>query len=178
MTQLTQRRKEMVASLMKDGIYKAAVEVVMEHGADGLTMDRVAETAGVAKGSLYNYFQNKRELIEFIHERGALVKVHICGDITHLLPDLAEIDPDIVDCDHMVDMDEAYRVLGENIIRSGNLDPVSVLEYGSAESVAEHTRALVDKERGRPFILSAGCEITPLTAPENLLAMREASRIG
>ena len=76
----------------------------------------------------------------------------------------------------MVDMDHAYEVLGDGIIRCGNLDPVSVLEQLSATEVAEHTRLLVEKERGRPFILSAGCEITPLTAPENLLAMREASR--
>jgi len=69
MTELTQQRKELVASLMKGGIYKAAVEVLMQHGSDGLTMDRVAEAAGVAKGSLYNYFRNKRELIEFIHEK-------------------------------------------------------------------------------------------------------------
>lgn len=69
MAQLAQQRKELVASLMKDGIYGAAVEVLVKHGADGLTMDRVAETAGVAKGSLYNYFRNKREMIEFIHEK-------------------------------------------------------------------------------------------------------------
>jgi AcrR family transcriptional regulator len=69
MAQLTERRKELVASLMKDGIYEAAVEVLGEHGIDGLTMDRVAEAAGVAKGSLYNYFRNKRELIQFVHEK-------------------------------------------------------------------------------------------------------------
>ncbi len=69
MPQLAQRRKEMVASLMKDGIYEAAVEVLTEHGPDALTMDRIAETAGVAKGSLYNYFRNKHEMIAFIHEK-------------------------------------------------------------------------------------------------------------
>jgi len=69
MAQLAQRRKEMVASMMKDGIYQAAVEILMEHGPDALTMDRIAETAGVAKGSLYNYFRNKREMIAFIHDK-------------------------------------------------------------------------------------------------------------
>jgi AcrR family transcriptional regulator len=69
MAQLVKRRKELVASLMKDGIYDAAVEVLIKHGIGGLTMDRVAETAGVGKGSLYNYFKNKRELIQFIHQR-------------------------------------------------------------------------------------------------------------
>jgi AcrR family transcriptional regulator len=69
MAQLVKRRKELVASLMKDGIYDAAVEVLIQHGIGGLTMDRVAEAAGVGKGSLYNYFNNKRELIRFIHQR-------------------------------------------------------------------------------------------------------------
>lgn len=69
MSGLVARRKDLVAAMMKDGIYQAAVQVLTEHGTDGLTMDRVAEAAGVAKGSLYNYFQSKRDLIQFIHEK-------------------------------------------------------------------------------------------------------------
>ena len=119
-----------------------------------------------------------REIIEFIHSQGAMVKVHICGNITHLLPHLRELNPDIVDLDWMVDMDAAYETLGPNIIRSGNLDPAGVVEQLSADEVYAKTRVLVEKERKRPFILSGGCEITPLTPPENLMAMREASRGG
>ena len=117
-----------------------------------------------------------REIIEFIQGLGAMVKVHICGNITHLLPHLRELDPDIVDLDWMVDMDHAYQVLGPKIIRTGNLDPAAVVEQMPAQAVFHRTRALVGRERGRPFILAGGCEITPLTPPENLLAMREASR--
>ncbi len=69
MSGLVERRKDLVAAMMKDGIYEAAVQVLMDHGSDGLTMDRVAEAAGVAKGSLYNYFQSKRELVQFIHAK-------------------------------------------------------------------------------------------------------------
>lgn len=116
------------------------------------------------------------EIIDFIHAHGALVKVHICGDITHLLPHLRDLHPDIVDLDWQVDMEHAYRVLGPQIIRGGNLDPAGVVEQMPASEVAARTRALVTAERGRPFILSAGCEITPLTSPENLRAMREASQ--
>lgn len=119
-----------------------------------------------------------REIIDFIHGQGALVKVHICGNITNLLPHLRELQPDIVDCDWMVDMDLAYETLGPGIIRSGNLDPAAVVEQLSAEAVYARTKALVEREKGRPFILSGGCEITPLTPPENLMAMRTASRSG
>ena len=117
-----------------------------------------------------------REIIHYIHSQGALVKVHICGNITHLLPHLRELRPDIVDCDWMVDMDRAYETLGPGIIRAGNLDPAAVVEQLSADEVFDRTRALVLKERGRPFILSGGCEITPLTPAENLMAMRIASQ--
>ena len=120
--------------------------------------------------------EHHRQIIDFIHSQGVLVKVHICGNITHLLPHLRELNPDIVDLDWMVDMDRAYEVLGPDIIRTGNLDPVVVVEQMAAEAVYARTMALVEKERGRPFILSAGCEITPLTPAENLMAMREASR--
>jgi len=116
-----------------------------------------------------------REIIDFIHSQGALVKMHICGNITHLLPHLKDLRPDIVDIDWQVDMDYAYEVLGPDIIRAGNLDPAAVVEQMPAEEVYSKTRELVERERGRPFILSAGCEITPLTPPENLSAMRKAS---
>ncbi len=69
MSGLVERRKDLVAAMMKDGIYEAAVQVLMEYGCDGLTMDRVAEAAGVAKGSLYNYFQGKHDLVQFIHAK-------------------------------------------------------------------------------------------------------------
>lgn len=67
MSDLAERRKEMMTSLMRDSIYAAAVEILTNQGVDGLTMDRVAETAGVAKGSLYNYFASKSDLINFIY---------------------------------------------------------------------------------------------------------------
>ncbi|MDY0169985.1 MAG: TetR/AcrR family transcriptional regulator [Thermoguttaceae bacterium] len=57
------------ATLMRDGIYDAAVTVLDRDGLDAMTMERVAEEAGVAKGSLYNYFQNKTDLLKFVHER-------------------------------------------------------------------------------------------------------------
>lgn len=118
-----------------------------------------------------------RELIDFIQGQDAMVKLHICGNITHLLPHIRDLAPAIVDLDWMVDMDYAYEVLGPEIIRTGNLDPAAVVEQMSVEEVFQRTRKLAERERGRPFILSAGCEITPLTPPENLLAMREASRL-
>jgi len=116
------------------------------------------------------------EIIQFIQEQDAMVKLHICGDITHLLPHLAELKPDIVDLDWMVNMEQAFQILGPDIIRSGNLDPAGVIVSQSANTIYTVARELVLAERGRAFILAGGCEISPLTPPENLKAMQAAAR--
>src|SRR5512133_3640383 len=54
---------------MKEALFEAAVAVLSEHGVDGMTMDRVASAASVAKGSLYRYFRSKRELLEFVYAK-------------------------------------------------------------------------------------------------------------
>jgi len=120
--------------------------------------------------------EKHKELFEYIHSLGARVKLHICGNITHLLEDLRETGPDIVDIDWMVDMDLAYEKLGSGIIRCGNLDPVTVIQDLDAERIREAGEHLCEKEKGRPFILSGGCEITVNTPDDHLLAVRRASR--
>ncbi len=114
-----------------------------------------------------------REIIDFIHQAGAKVKLHICGDITHLLPSLKDLNIDILDVDFMVSMEEAFQILGPEVIRCGNLNPVDI-QNKTREEVISLTSRLLEKEKGRKFILSAGCEITVNTPNENLLAMREA----
>ncbi|MCS7304113.1 MAG: TetR/AcrR family transcriptional regulator [Thermoguttaceae bacterium] len=69
MSNLAERCRELAASAMKDGIANAALEVLRQYGYTGMTMERVADSAGVSKGSLYNYFRNKEELISFVFER-------------------------------------------------------------------------------------------------------------
>jgi len=117
-----------------------------------------------------------KEIIDYIHSLGSLVKLHICGDITHLLPYINEAKPDILDIDWMVDMDEAYNIVGDNSIRCGNLNPVDIQDKNK-EEISQLTKCLIKKEQGRKFILSGGCEITVNTPVDNLKAMRIASHI-
>jgi len=126
--------------------------------------------------STYDVFVKDRhkDIIEFIHSHGALVKLHICGNITHLLPSLKDVGADIIDLDWQVDFGNAYDVLGDEVILGGNINPVLV-ESSLKEEVFDMTKALLQNVHGKKHILSAGCEISVLTPPENLMAMREAS---
>lgn len=118
-------------------------------------------------------FSLHRQLADYIHSLGAWVKFHICGNTTHLWPSLAKLGLDIIDLDYMTDMDQAYEVFGPGVVRCGNINPLEIQNL-SAREVFERSVILVEKERGRKFMLSGGCEITVNTPAENLLAMRRA----
>ena len=118
--------------------------------------------------------ERHREIIDFIHECGGMVKLHICGNITHLLSSINDLGIDILDIDYQVNMEDAFKTVGPNVIRCGNINPV-LIEERSADEIREATKLLVKQEKGRKFILSAGCEITVNTRHENIMAMREAS---
>ena len=115
-----------------------------------------------------------RELFGFIHGCGARVKLHICGDITAHLPAVGENGADIVDLDWMVSFADARLSLPTDTVCCGNLDPVRVIRDRNAVEVERIARALVAKERYRPFILSGGCEITADTPHENLRALQRS----
>lgn len=114
-----------------------------------------------------------REIISFIQEKGGRVKLHICGDITHLLPSIAGLNIDILDLDHAVDMHHARDVAGPGPILCGNINPVLIQDL-SPEEIETKVYKMVSSMKGQKYILSAGCEITVSTNPENLLAMSRA----
>ena len=55
-------------------IIEAAEKLILEKGLEKLNMDEVAEEAGVSKGALYLYFQNKDDLV-----------LGICAKASHIL---------------------------------------------------------------------------------------------
>jgi MtaA/CmuA family methyltransferase len=124
----------------------------------------------------YNSFVKDRhkEIIHYIHDCGGKVKLHICGDITHLLPSIKNLGMDILDLDWQVDLDKAFDIVGPDVVRCGNIDPV-IVQNKTSDEIKVITRDILDKEKGRKHIISAGCEITVNTPVENLLTMRETS---
>ena len=68
-----QRSRQLVASLVE-----ATARCIALHGLDGTSTPLIAELAGVSVGSLYQYFEDKDELIEALVER-------IAEDVTRAL---------------------------------------------------------------------------------------------
>ncbi|MBL7111329.1 MAG: uroporphyrinogen decarboxylase family protein [Bacteroidales bacterium] len=115
-----------------------------------------------------------QDLMEHIHSLGAFAKLHICGDITHLLDKIALTNTDILDLDWMVTFESAREACGPGTILCGNLDPVQCIQNKSSEVVLSDSIKLIEQLNGQRFILSGGCEITVATPVDNLLAMKKS----
>ena len=68
--QVTRRRPQQDRALEKVGLMlEAATRILDKHGLAGLTTNRVAEVAGVSIGTVYQYFNDKSELLDALAAR-------------------------------------------------------------------------------------------------------------
>jgi AcrR family transcriptional regulator len=70
MTKSSATKEGLVRDFRVRGILDAACRVVARHGFQGATIDRVAEEAHIAKGTIYLYFHTKEELLKVAVEQG------------------------------------------------------------------------------------------------------------
>jgi MtaA/CmuA family methyltransferase len=116
----------------------------------------------------------ERRIFAAVHDMGALARLHICGNTTHLLADMAQSGADIIDLDWMVDFGQAAEMYGDDgPVLCGNFDPVAVMLQGTPEQVREATLACL-KSGGPRCISAAGCEIPDGTPYDNLMAQAQA----
>lgn len=64
MSEVRTTKKEVVTAFRTGEILAAARRLMERKGLDSLTMDEIAQAAGVAKGTLYLYFQSKDDLLQ------------------------------------------------------------------------------------------------------------------
>lgn len=117
----------------------------------------------------------ERRIFEAVRQAGAVPRLHICGDIRHLLRDIGDSGAEIVDLDWMVGIPTAVETLPERILLCGNVDPVGVMLKGSPDGVYDETVRCL-REGGKRLIVGAGCEIPARTPAENLDAQMRAVR--
>ena len=156
-----------------------ALDIITESAIDFITLQVRAGAHCIGIGDsvcslispeLYNEFCFDREkaLADHIHSLGAYAKIHICGNISAILPDVIRTGANIIDIDHRTGpVNDAVRLLAPGQVFSGKSDPVSVIQDGDEALITETCHSFYAEASGRA-ILSAGCEVTPGTGVENL----------
>ncbi len=146
-------------------------------GADTIGMSDAA--AGLIGPTLYEEFlwaEQKRvyDTIKQSHP-DVLLRQHMCGRIDRLYPKMAELPVDIYEIDFPADFALAREQLGPTRTLAGNVSTITDLLEGTPEQVYEAC-GRCHQIAGTHFIVGAGCEVSPLTPPENLRAMMNYAR--
>lgn len=64
-----EKRKKALENATKQAIYDAAVSVIKDAGFKNLKIQDIADRAGIATGTMYNYFRSKQDLLDYIDNR-------------------------------------------------------------------------------------------------------------
>ena len=157
-------------------VAKEFAKAQIEAGCDYIGIgDAICSQIDVATYDLFVKDRHK-ELTNYIHTLGSKVKLHICGNIEHLLPSLSTLNLDIIDIDWQVDLKKTRLILGDNIVIKGNINPV-IIQDSTIEELEDIVIELCLKTQGEKFMLSGGCEICLNTPVQNLMKMTEISNL-
>ena len=92
---------------MVDAILDATAQVLIEDGYDAASTNRIAKRAGVAVGSLYQYFPNKKSLVSELAQRHVRSQVDL---ITQTLTLTGEVPLDVLSRDLLRGVNAAHQV--------------------------------------------------------------------
>ena len=154
---------------------------LVESGAHGLLLGEATCSPNFISPALYRQLvlPRHKRLVAGLKSAGwQAVGLHICGQITPIVEDILATGVDFFDLDYQVPASEAITAVGDRATMRGNLDPASVLRFGTPDQVRAETRALCEAAAGARWILSSGCDIPPGTPAENVTAFVEAATEG
>jgi MtaA/CmuA family methyltransferase len=158
---------------------------VIEFGVAQVGAGALMVGAGDAAASLIsrkNYLEfalpYEQQVCAAVHAAGGLVKLHICGNTTHLLEPMATCGADLFNVDHLVPLEQACRVYAAHgKCCKGNLNPVTDIMQATPEECARRTHECLAPAAGAAggrYMLSAGCEIPAETRDDVFLAFCQA----
>jgi len=141
-----------------------------EAGANGVVL---AEPAAGLLAPKFNkefsipYVEKIREKCE---DDNFLFIYHNCGNSIPLLNDIVEnTDIRVMHLGNAIDLEEALKIVPEEILVMGNIDPANVFCLGTPQIVRDTTLELLEKcNKYKHFAISSGCDIPPNTPFENL----------
>jgi MtaA/CmuA family methyltransferase len=146
---------------------------VMQLEAGAIMIGTGDAAASLISPDLYREFALpfEQQVIKAVHDKGGLVKLHICGNTSSLLPLLVESGADLFNVDHLVDLSAALDIYNNHDkCTKGNINPVTDMLQATPQQCSEAAKKCLALAQGKRYMLSAGCEIPAEIADENFTA--------
>lgn len=182
MMRATFKNKDLVRATCSFAVkmLQAIYEPLIEDG----TLEMISMADPTASGDLISrkQFENfalppLQEMSAWAREKGVKTLLHICGDTNNRLDLFPQTGVDCISLDHKVELAKAKNEIGNKMCIAGNVNPVHVLDQGSAEDVARVSgECLEAAAKGGGFILMPGCDHPPTVPDENLMKFYELAK--
>lgn len=151
----------------------------MAAGADFTEIGDPLAGPDVCSPALYHEFAfpYEQQLAAELNARRVPLILHMCGDATPIIADMANTGAAMLEVDYKIDATRCRAATENGPVLVGNVDPSAVMALGTPEEVLAKCREAIERmgRRGR-FILSPGCTLPATTPPENTAAMMAAAR--
>jgi uroporphyrinogen decarboxylase len=119
-----------------------------------------------------------KRLADYIHEKGRMVTLHICGKTSAIWQSMADAGADCLSIDNDADLFDAKAKVGDRVRLMGNVRPSEVMLEGTPSdvraAVSDCVRAAHDNPKG--YIVASGCSLPTETPRENIAAMLDTVR--
>lgn len=138
-------------------------------GADGVVMAEPA--AGLLSPALNREFSAPyvKQVIEAVHADGKVLVYHNCGNVAPLIDDICALGADVYHFGNSADLAALSQHIPEDVIFSGNIDPVGILCDATPEQTAAACDALKAAVGQLPnFIPSSGCDVPARASLANI----------
>jgi MtaA/CmuA family methyltransferase len=152
-------------------------EAQIQAGADTIGMSDAA--ACMTGPRYYGQFLLPRQMrvVESIRKAhpDVIVRLHMCGSTDPLIPQMRLLPVQIFELDSPTSLAAARASLGPDRVILGNVSTITEMLEGTPEEVYEASRRC-HRTCGRFHIVGCGCEVSPMTSPDNLRAMVRYAR--
>jgi uroporphyrinogen decarboxylase len=139
-------------------------------GANGMVMAEPA--AGMLSPALIGEFSTPyvRRIIKAVETDACVFIYHNCGNSTlTLTKESLDTEARAFSFGNAIDLGAMMKLMPQDRIVMGNVDPVGELRNGTVESVRAATQSVLNSCAEYPnFILSSGCDIPPVSLIENI----------
>ena len=119
----------------------------------------------------------EKQVVDAVQTPDKPYSIHICGDASLILEDMARTGAHLFELDWKVDMVQARRIMPDNAVIMGNVNPSDPMFLGTPDKVLAQSKAIIEGTGGRGLILSSGCALGANTKPENVAALVQAAKL-
>jgi uroporphyrinogen decarboxylase len=161
-------------------VIKVHAHFIPETGS--VTIYDAVSSGSLISPQMYDEFSMpyEKRIIDALKEKRPDVSVHlhICGNTLKNMPSMAGTGANIISMDDAVKLETAKKLIGNQVLISGNVSPMDVIYHGTPEDIDREIRACFaeayDSPRG--FGISAGCAIAPGTPIANMRQFMATAR--